>query len=110
MESSLKTVRSTPSIGSVLTNYWNRIVGTNVILDDATYVNPALTAPTSKTQIDPTFQLTVYNEAGTTSKPDYVTVTFDPILIVPPPPSNEDPQTVYGIIKENINSIVLLSR
>jgi len=106
LESSLKTVRSTPSIGSVLTNYWNRIVGTNVILDYATYVNPALTAPTSKTQIDPTFQLTVYNEAGTTSKPDYVTVTVEPILIVPPPPSNEDPQTVYGIIKENINSIV----
>ncbi|WP_458721728.1 PKD domain-containing protein [Candidatus Nitrosocosmicus sp. R] len=53
----------------MLTYQWNQTDGPNVLLNDATSVNPTFAAPTTTTQIDLTFQLTVTNEEGTTSKP-----------------------------------------
>jgi hypothetical protein len=65
-------------------------------LNDATSVNPTLTAPETTTQINLTFQLTVTNDKGITSEPDEVTVTVKPLLILP---STEEPRTIKNIIQ-----------
>ena len=65
--------------------------------------NSIFTAPTTTTQIDLIFQLTITNELNTTSKPDYVTVIIDSVSTSPPTPT-EEPQTLNGIIKEIINN------
>ena len=85
--------------GSALTYSWNQTEGPKVILNDDTSVNPMFTAPEAMTQTSITFQLTVTNEEGTTSKPDKVTITVSPISTSPPA---EEPQT----IKDNIKDLV----
>ena len=63
----------------------------------------AFTAPTTTTQINLSFQLTVTNQERTTSKSNYVIVTVDPASTIPafPPLPIEEPSTVYDIIREH---------
>ncbi len=81
----------------VLRYYWDRIDGPNVILDDATAVNPTFIAPTTTTEINITFSIDCHQYEGTNSKPDYVTLTVDPISTILLPPIEES-QTIHDII------------
>jgi hypothetical protein len=87
--------------GSALTYYWNHTDGQDVVLNDATSVNPTFTAPETTTQTSITFQLTVTNEEGITSEPDKVVVTVSPVFA---PPPSEDPQTIRDIIIDLIQN------
>ena len=51
--------------------------------------------------MDLTFQLTGTNNEGTISEPDIVTITVIPVAT---PPSEEEPQTMYDIIKDIIKN------
>jgi hypothetical protein len=87
---------------SVLTYLWSQTEGPKVILNGVTSVNPTFTAPETKSQTNLTFQLTVTNEEGITSKPDEVTVTVSPIFT--PFPPTEEPQTIRDIITDLIQN------
>jgi YVTN family beta-propeller protein len=82
---------------SPLTYFWNQTSGPEVTLSDLTSPNPTFTAPQVNEQTDLTFKLTVSNEDGTTSEPDEVKITVNPIAN--PPPVEEEPRTISDIIR-----------
>ncbi len=66
-------------------------------LNNPTSSNPTFVAPETAEQTDLTFQLTATNEDDTTSEPDEVIVTVNPVST--PPPPNEEPRTIENLIK-----------
>jgi len=93
---------STDPNGSVLNYVWIQTSGPDVTLSDTNSPDPTFIAPEVNEQNDLTFQLTVTNEKGTTSKPDDVTITVKPISA--PPPPYEEPKTISDLIKSIIHN------
>jgi len=87
---------SSVSDGSSLIYQWNQTAGPEVTLSDSTSSNPTFTAPEVNEQTDLTFQLTVTNNEDTTSEPDEVTITVNPVAT---PPPEEEPRTISDLIK-----------
>jgi len=60
--------------------------------------NSIFTAPTTTTQSELAFQLTITNEDDTTGEADEINITVNPASTYPHP--NEEPQTIKDLIKD----------
>ncbi len=87
--------------GSQLSYFWDQTTGPEVTLSDSTNSNPTFTAPEVNEQTDFTFLLTVTKEESTSSEPDEVTITENPITN---PPTEEEPRTIGGLIRDIIQN------
>jgi hypothetical protein len=68
-----------------------------ITLNDTTTANSTFTSAVITTLINLTFQLTIPNVKGLTSKPDRMTETIIPVSTYPP---NEEPLTLKDFFKD----------
>lgn len=73
---------------------WRQTNGPEVVLADTNSANPTFIAPETTEQIDLTFQLIVTNAEETTSEPDEVIITVNPVSTPP-----TEPRTIQDIIR-----------